>query len=202
MNEWEKINFKMKDIAGKLPKEALKESYMSSEERKEFINRFCEENECVAKQYLRREDGKLFYQYDETLERNVMPLTVSEKKVLYLLLSMYADKTAENRFLDGRIQILEKRSKGKRIVYFGAGQRCIELFEKGLKDVDFIVDNAYEKEGTQINGVCIRHASNVGNWDECFIIITCEEAKEIEEQLKKYRLQKGENYILAKDCFY
>lgn len=84
----------------------------------------------------------------------------------------------------------------KKKVLWGAGGVCRNYFKLyGKEDIAFIIDNDKEKNNKEIDGVIIKHPSEINNWNELFIIIACIDYKSIEEQLIGYGMKKKVDFI-------
>lgn len=183
--------------------------FFSSEERKKFLDRFVSENEQIAREYLHREDGILFY--DErmdypTHETNQYSNFEADMirvftEILYVqnrrLESLVERKCGE---LSGKLLMkdVSLKSRGRKLLLFGGGYKCRKLFKvvENLPAV-LIADNDLTKQGTALNNVQIRYAKDIADWKQYFVIVTCEKTDEIEEHLCSLGLKKETDYILA-----
>lgn len=193
------------------------DAYFSLDERFQFLKLFEEENMNVAKKYLNREDGILFYDkkvdYDQTIKMansfeedmiktfvHLMNVCViGQKKENDIFRQHNEFLRQQNRNLAERV--IDTYRKDKPLVYFGAGDNAIKLLEVATHDVKCIIDNDVRKNGKSIKGVPVINPSQIDTWSQYFYLITCLETEDIEQQLTTYGLRKNDDYILARDIF-
>lgn len=96
-------------------------------------------------------------------------------------------------------KILLQCKKDKKWICFGAGQNCHMLLETYQLPINFILDNDSTKIGKKINEITISSPIEIEEWKQYFIIVTCVQTAEIEQQLNSYGLHKNEDYILLKE---
>lgn len=199
--------------------------FFSSDKRKEFLQKFTLDNEQIARKYLNREDGVLFY--DNRMDYPVFRMSQSssfEADIIRVFTAMMYVQDQRTRKLiekkrnefEERLCILEKKNnefagkilmmevsqkiKNRKLLFFGAGYKCQNLFDiVGNIPGVIIADNDQTKQGMDLNGVRVKYAGDIKNWREYFVIITCQKTNEIEEQLCNLGLQKEKDYILMKE---
>lgn len=184
------------------------EGYFDQEEREYFYSQFSLENEQIARKYLQRENGILFYdnkmnypQYD------IKESSSFEKDLIRIFLAMIYDQNEEIKYLKKQNnmfawKLMLHNRKSRKILFFGAGQKCKELLSNINTPVELIVDNNKAKEGTKDYGeIEIVHPEKIKNWSEYFVIVTCVDSNEIEKQLQEAGLRKEEDYVLAREFF-
>lgn len=88
---------------------------------------------------------------------------------------------------------------GRKVIVFGAGEKCREFLKEYQLPINFILDNNMEKSETYLQGIEIKHPSCVEDWSSYFVIITCDITEDIEKQLQTNGLKKDDDYILYKD---
>lgn len=181
------------------------------DERKKFLKKFARDNERIAREYLQREDGTLFY--DERMdfavyETNQYSEFEADIVRVFASLIFAQDRRTKNLIerkcgeLSGKLlmkDILQK-SEERQLLLFGKGYKCHKLFE-AVENIPaaLIADNDISKQGTTLNGVQVRYAKGITNWRKYFVVVTCEKTDEIEVQLHDYGLKKERDYILAKE---
>lgn len=202
-----------------------KRGFFSLDERKNFLEKFAAGNEQVARKYLYREDGILFY--DKQMEYPMYEIGQSSSfeadmirvftAMLYIqdqrMRDLLAEKSSECKQecngLKMKIQELGRKlliddvfikRKGRALLLFGAGRNCEKLLgmAENISGVS-IVDNDLKKRGTDIVGIQIKNVKDIADWRKYFIIVTCSESDAIEEQLCSLGVRKGEDYILMRE---
>lgn len=195
--------------------ENKEEAYFTRKEREEFLEQFEIENKIIAENYLKREDGILFY--DDRMEFDLIDsniYTSSEKDIVRLFSALILAQSDIIRFVHQELENIKNQNNNlankllmriyneKEIILFGAGNRCRKLLMNHIiTHVSFIVDNDNKKNGETLCGVKILYAMDFIDWLNYFVIVTCEETNEIEQQLHEIGLKKEENYVLAKEYF-
>lgn len=183
--------------------------FFTADERKKFLDKFVSENEQIAREYLNRADGILFY--DEQMEYPTHEMNQYSNfeadmiriftEILYLqnlrLESLVEKKCGE---LSGKLlmKAVSLNSRGRKLLLFGGGYKCQKLFRvvENLPAV-LIADNDLTKQGTVLNDVQVRYAKDIVDWKQYFVIVTCDKTDTIEEQLCSLGLEKEADYILA-----
>ncbi len=186
-------------------KEEQEEGYFTLAERRDFLQQYLRENEEIAKKYLHRANGVLFY--DSTMDYPVYAryqCNSFERDIIRVFSSMMCIYEDNLQVLKRQNSILVKKmlmsSAGERsLALFGAGYQCRKL----IRDINLfpkiIIDNDNNKSGVIIEGVKVTHAKVVRNWKEYFVVITCAVTDEIEQQLQEIGLMKEKDYTLAKE---
>jgi len=193
------------------------EGYFEPDDRKKILEYYAEQNEKLAKEYFGRKDAKLFEEPDYSIDVNKNELSAKDEEMIKVIMFMMNDqytrimnglKEHEDNMLllAGQNQILmedmiRRSLNGRKIVIFGAGEKCRQMFKYISLPVELIVDNDIKKNGMIISGINIVHSSHIKEWKKYFVIISCLEPKEIEKQLESYGLCKGEDYIPAREYF-
>lgn len=208
-----KVNFNdiFIKLSGSFKKSNDEFGFFMTDKRKEFLEKFALENEQIAREYLNREDGILFYDdkidYSRYLVNQSTDFEADIIRIFTLMIfeqnrrthSLLEKKSEEiiGKFL---MKDISTKSKDRKLLLFGAGYKCKKLFNivKNIS-ITMIVDNNRMKNGTVLNGLQVRNVKDITNWQEYFIIVTCEKTEEIEEQLCSFGLKKEENYILMKE---
>lgn len=211
---WKGMKTECYDVGVKLSrsyKDKREHGFFTLDERRAFLARYAAENEQIAREYLQREDGRLFYddivdyplypmQQDDSFEADMVRMFTAllykqRQEMEYLI-------EKNSRELIGKFLMKDVlgKSAGRKLCVFGAGYKCRKLFDT-VKDISvaMIADNDTAKDGTTVNGVSVKYAKNIANWQEHFIIVTCEKTDEIEEQLGDLGLKKGEDYLLMRE---
>lgn len=183
-------------------------------ERKKFLAKFAEENEQIAREYLHREDGRLFY--DDRMDYpffNKIPDSDFEADMIRFFTAMiYIQNQRMKELMEKKTNefvrkllmkdVLQKRN-GRQIILFGAGCNCQRLFAIiGNISCAFIADNDLSKQGMILSGIKVKYAMNIQDWKKYFVIVTCEKADEIEKQLQGFGLEKNEDYIFFRDYMF
>ena len=175
---------------------AVTESHMTKEERIAILEEFKEQNELVAREYLHREDGKLFYDMNVDIPQYESSMTPFEEDMIRVFTTLLCE---QNKKLE-KLEILIKKGTRK-LAFFGAGMIGKKMLEKGVLPVELFIDNDVAKAGMLLGTLEIVRADCIEDWSKYFVVITCVQTEDIEEQLQQYGLKKGEDYILASDYF-
>lgn len=213
-NLWNEVQADIYDIVANLTqpyKNKREYGFFTFDKRKEFIKMFEAENEQIAREYLNRENGALFYddivdypmcvvKQDNSFEADMIRMFtlmfMMQKQKIKLLL----DKKEKEIIAKILMKDILEKCNGRKLLFFGAGQNCQRLFENVHSiPVALIVDNDKTKQGMAINGVRVSYAKDIVNWREYFIIVTCNMADAIGEQLCGFGLKKGEDYIFMRE---
>ena len=181
--------------------------YFTIEERQNFLKKFAFENEMIAREYLNRKDGVLFYNNRMDYPLHTHQYSSFEEDMVRLFSLLLCNQNKEIQQLKKYNCILAEKLlsytnfQEKKLLLFGAGCKCRELLNTLKMSVVLIVDNDEAKSGKKLKGVDIICASEIKNWSEYFTIVTCVKTDEIEKQLQMYGLKKEKDYILAKEYF-
>lgn len=173
------------------------EGYFSKEGRDNFLKQFEEENQIIARRFLHREDGVLFYDNNTDIPQNLSKASSFETDMVKLF-ALIIDQEI-NRIKECSINMA---SRGRKIAYFGAGAYCRQILQLYKLEVSALIDNDEKKKGKEILGVPIISPGDIVNWQDYLIVITCGNTGGIEEQLKSIGLRKWENYLAAQDVFF
>lgn len=209
LNNYRKYFLKLSSL---LPKEKKIAGYfVDEEERKQFLDSFKEENRIIAEQFMGNKEGILFRDMDTDIPSTGVTVSEFEEDLIRLFGLIVC---SEVKALRQRIDLLEKNSmqttemlidlkkSDRKLVYFGAGEKCRELLKRYSLDVTMILDNDREKTRCQVGGIPIVSPADIHDWKELFVIITCRDPKEIEKQLGAIGLSKNKDYILAHEFMY
>ena len=185
--------------------------YFTADKRKEFLRKFALENEHIAREYLQRDDGILFYdtkmdypmyavnQHSDFEADMIRLFTAALYAQNRRVMSLYARKLKEISTKLMMRDVFHKRGE-RALLFFGAGYNCQRMLDiVGNIPNALIVDNDMAKRGTVLNGIQVVYAKDIINWKEYFVIVTCAKTEDIEKQLREIGLQKSEDYILAKE---
>lgn len=212
--EWEDIQTDIYDVCIALShsyKDKREYGFFTIEQRKTFLGKFAAENEQIAREYLHREDGILFYddvadypmyvmKQDNSFEADVIRMFTAMIYLRNRRIKQQLDKKSEE--LIGKILMKDiwSKSKDRKLLIFGAGYNCQKLFDI-VKNVPAVIiaDNDLTKHGTVINGVQVVYTGDIADWHEYFVVVTCAETDGIEEQLCSLGLKRDEDYILMKE---
>lgn len=184
--------------------------FFTPEERKEYLGKYSVENEEIAKRYLNRENGVLFY--DDRMDYPMYRTNQYgsfEADMIHVFSAMIYEQNwkFQEMIHKMRDEIFEKilikdivhKIQDRKLLFFGAGCRCRELMKRiGDISVALIADNDMAKDGMVLNEVPVRYAQAISEWSEYFVVVTCEKVTEIERQLCGYGLRIGEDYLLAR----
>ena len=174
------------------------ESYFSIQDRKEFLEKFESENITIAKKYLKRDSGDLFLDKRMDYLSTYVQATPMEEEIIRIFTYMINNR-------DKQALLLQVKGNRK-LAYFGAGAKCQDMLKMMLElRADAIIDNSREKEGTfkaaGLYKVQVVHTSSIDDWSQYFVVVTCMNTDTIEQQLIGLGLQKGRDFVLAKDWF-
>lgn len=187
------------------------ESVLSIEKRRDIMSIYEAGNQEVARKYLGRLDGKLFYKNEMYCEQRKVDnySLIMDAMRIFGRIAVEQEKRINElyRLIDKKDLLINKKLysmmklENREIVLFGAGERCDYLLDKIDFDVKFIADNDVRKDGKDFRGIPIKLASNVDDWDKCYVIITCKESMTIEHQLETRGLKNGIDYIIMNEYF-
>lgn len=187
--------------------EGAAQGYFTEEERRAYLEQVASENEYIAREYLGRENGTLFYE-DKTdypvYDANCC--SPFEADMFRVLSAMICDLHARmRRILQYTAPLAERflleRQGERELLFFGAGEKSLEILENVTLAPAHMVDNNRAKKGKRIKGIEILHTADIDDWSKYFIVITPEKTTGIEAQLQSYGLKKEKDYILAKEYF-
>lgn len=185
--------------------------FFTKVQREAFLGKFVAENAQIAQKYLHRENGILFYDDREDYPTYTMKRDdgFEADMIRMFAMAIYMQKQEMKSVLGRKsAEILGKvlmkdilqRRRDRKILIFGAGHNCRRLFDfLGDIPATMIADNDMAKDNTVVNGVQVRHPKFIENCSGYFIVVTCAETDEIEEQLCGFGLKKGEDYLLMKE---
>lgn len=212
--EWRDIQTDIYDVCMALShsyKDKSEYGFFTIEQRKAFLGKFAAENEQIAREYLHREDGILFYddvadypmyamKQDNSFEADMIRMFTAMIYLQNLRTKQLLDKKSEE--LTGKILMKDvwSKSRDRKLLVFGAGHNCQKLFDI-VKNVPAVViaDNDLTKHGMAINGVHVMYAGEIADWHEYFVVVTCAETGRVEEQLCSLGLKRDEDYIFMKE---
>lgn len=185
--------------------------FLSLDDRKEFLGKFASENELIAKKYLHRENGLLFY--DDRMDFPLFAINQSSSfeadMVRVFTAVIYAQAQRFTNMLEksetviiGKLLMKDvlQKSKNRQVLLFGAGRNCQKLVDiwGNITGIG-IVDNDQGKRGTRLNGVTVSYAKDIVNWRDYYVVVTCQKTKDIEEQLGSLGLKKDEDFLLMRE---
>lgn len=182
---------------GSLYENSATEGYLTKQERINIINSNQENNAIIARKYLHREDGILFY------DTNV-DFPVYEEKATSFEADMIRMYSALFHKMQLKIELLPlvtavKMFKGERdLVFYGAGNRGKQLLDYPLIP-RYLIDNGPDKRGRTERTIKIISASEMKDWENCFVVVTPYHCADIEQELQTYGLTKGNGYLLMND---
>lgn len=176
----------------------IEDSYFAAEERADYLKKFEEDNITIAKEFLNRADGRLFLDEKVDYPSTYVKANPLEEEIIRTFVYLMNNRDKQSLLL---------QVKGNRkLAYFGAGAKCYDLLKMMIDlRAEIIVDNSKEKEGTFKSAgyytVPVMHTSSVKDWSQYFVVVTCMNTDEIEKQLSELGLQKGRDFVLAKEWF-
>ena len=219
VREWE-YNDLFMQISNFFHGEKEERGYFEIEERKDFLKQFVLENEQIAKEYLDRKDGILFYDnridyplyeeikyssFEEDMIRIFSAMICAQNQKIRVCMQDYQNMRTQYELMLRKTLLLtiEQKKKMRKILLFAAGNKCrqlIELMDDNDIPITVVVDNDPAKEGLMLkNDLKVICAKNINDWLDYFTIVTCLETDEIEAQLQKIGLKKEVDYILARE---
>lgn len=185
--------------------------FLTLEERKALLQKYALENEQIAREYLHRKDGVLFYddRMDYPMYETGQYSSFEADVIRFFSAMLYQqnwkfqemlNKTQQDILAKILMKDISQRIYNRELLFFGAGFKCRELF-RILENVSvtLIVDNDIQKDGTVLNAVPIRYAKSIIEWHKYFVVVTCNQYFEIEKQLCGFGLEKGKDYILVRE---
>lgn len=174
-----------------------KEGYFSREGRERYLAQFEEENRVIARTFLHREDGILFYDGNTDIPQSrseASSLEADMARLFALMLDREVNRLKENS--------VHMASRGRKIAFFGAGAYCRQILRAYHLNVSVIIDNDRGKRGTEVLGVPVILPEEILDWRAYLILITCGNAGAVEEELMARGLQKWEHYLTAQEVFF
>lgn len=177
----------------------LSTGYFTKRERISILDSQAKNNAKIAKEYLNRSDGKLFY--DDFVDYPIYQskATEFEEDIILTLCSMLylQQRKIEMAPAVAAVALLRKNRK---LAFWGFGDNGKQLLEYTLLS-DIIIDNDPDKYHRTYMGISIIPSDEINNWKEYFIVVTPTSSRIIEDFLLQKGLQKGEDYILLNDFF-
>ncbi len=173
-----------------------KEAYFSLEERKRFIESYAEENSEIAKKFLKRSDGRLFYDEVKDLSLHTDTILLEDIIKLFTYIALEQEKKIYEKT---KFCIPDFLLKGRKLTLFGAGYQCKKFLAQNNLSVDLIVDNNRSKSGTEIYGCKVKHFDEVTDWSQRFVVITCVACLEMIEQLRALGMQYNLDFVVFED---
>ena len=180
-------------------------NYFEPLERERFYKQFEKDNEMVAKEYLHRSDGRLFYSDNKSAPKKMRNLQEMNEVVLQIIAHIMIEQTEEmNAHIlkvetQNRIMMRLMQKDNRSLVYFAAGANCREFLKNYSIIPEFILDNDVSKNGKMIDGIRICTPQEIEDWSKCFIVVTSTQTIDIENQLASYGLRKEKDYILLRE---
>lgn len=175
----------------------LSVGYFTKQERIDLLNSQAENNAEIARKYLNRKDGELFY--DKFLDYPVYQgkATEFEKDLIQTLFSMIYKQQKKIEILPAVTAIFMLR-KNRKLALWGIGENGEKLLNYPLFP-DVMIDNDPNKYHKTINNIQIVTSDEINNWEEYFTVVTPHFSEKIDEILRNKGLKKGENYLLLND---
>lgn len=177
----------------------LSAGYFTKQERIDLLSSQAANNAEIAKKYLKRNDGKLFY--DDFLDYPVYQnqATDFEEDLIRTLFSMIYKQQQKIEILPA-VTVIFLLRKNKKLALWGIGDTGKKLLNYPLFP-DIIIDNDPNKNHKTINNIPVISSDEFDKWEEYFVVVTPMFAEEIEQTLCRKELKKGENYLLVNDYF-
>lgn len=160
--QYERTLIKLSQIFSEKKKDM---GYFTPEERREFLAQFVSENEYIAREYMGRKNGVLFYDVEMDYPMDdIHSCTVFEEDIIRTFLSMINKESSKHKKLYSELmkvkrqndflaeQILIQRIGNRKLLFFGAGKKGAELLKRTSLPVAWMVDNDTEKEGKICGG--------------------------------------------------
>lgn len=180
--------------------------YMTEKERRTLMKLYDEENQEIARRYLNRENGKLFYDDNYDIPKIHTQLTPGEQLIakyismIYIQLNQKMNLLSDNKLVcSDLLNAVKKARGGRKLALFGAGFRCGFYLNMMYEDVDIIIDNDSSKWGTWMDGVKVCSTDEIQDWSQYFVIITVVSTAKIEEQLQQLGLQRDVDYLIGNE---
>lgn len=175
----------------------LSNGYFSKQERKNLLNSQAENNAEIARKYLNRENGELFY--DKFLDYPVFQnqATDFERDMIQTLFSLIYRQQKKIEILPA-ITAIFLLKKNKKLALWGIGKNGEKLLNYPLFP-DIMIDNDPNKYHKMINNIPVVPSNEIKNWEEYFIVVTPQFSEKIDEILCNKGLKNGENYLLFSD---
>lgn len=181
--------------------------YMDETQRRKLMRLYEVENAEIARRYLNREDGRLFYDDNYDLPIIQTTLTSGELLIVEYVSSIYVQLNQKmNQLINASLQeesklckIVKKVCNGRKIALFGAGYRCGFYLDQLKEGVDVIIDNNPAKWGTFMDRIRICSAEEILDWSQYFVVITVLTTAHIEEQLQKIGLRRDIDYLIGNE---
>ena len=173
--------------------------YLSVKERRELLKRYEYENHIIAKEYLGREDGVLFFNENTDIPQIKKHFSFEQERLMLPVISYMANEHRERHITD--VLSREGTLKGNRsLAMFGAGGVGREILDKYILPIKVVIDN--NRKGENICGKEIIGLDGLpGGSKNWFILIAVKNPKDIEKQLSEYGYIKDADYVCARDWF-
>lgn len=200
---WNREHFRaITQISGKKHTQnskGLNAGYITKQERMDLLDSQAENNAEIARKYLNRENGELFY--DKFLDYPVYQdrATDFEADMIQTLFTMIYKQQRKIEILP-TVTAIFLLKKNKKLVLWGFGETGKRLYQYPLFP-DAIIDNDPNKNHDRINNIPIIPSDEFKEWEESFVVVTPLFADGIEQELRSKGLKKGENYILMNDYY-
>lgn len=178
------------------------EGYLSLQERKSIMKECQEGNACIAKKYLGRADGRLFYEEVTDIPQYKATETEFEKDMVRFFSNwlLELDSKVELLLFDRFAGIVESLANNRKKAFFGAGFNCSKILaQRRIHNIEVILDNSFDKSGDFLEGIPVRHISEIEHIHEYFIVITVSASETIEKQLMSLGLKKNINFLSLQD---
>lgn len=176
---------------------------LSKQERTRFMHQFQKGNDTVAREYLNRSDGQLFFDNNLDLEPWKNEITSYEADLTKMMAGLFFEQQKTIRGLNARIACLELSQKKQRpYLFIGAGGRSVEAIEEYHLSPEVILDNDLSKNDTILCQVPVKHPTNYPDWKNCALIVTPECCYSMESWLKQEGLLHGQDYLTLNEILY
>ncbi len=182
---------------GKSYENALTEGYLTKQDRRNILDKHKKNNAQLARKYLHREDGQLFYDTNIDFPVYENEATPFEADMIRVYSALFHKMQSQIELLPLVTAI--KMLKGDRqLAFYGIGERGRTLLDYPIVP-DLLIDNGIDKKGGNEKTIQIVGASDIKDWSIYFVIVTPYHCADIEQELQNYGLRKGEGYLLMND---
>ncbi len=177
--------------------QGLSTGYFTKQERIDLLKSQAENNAEIARKYLNRENGELFY--DKFLDYPIHQdkATDFEKDMIQTLFSMIYKQQKIIEILPA-ITAIFLLKKDRKLALWGIGKNGEKLLNYPLFP-DIMIDNDPDKYYKMKNNIPVVPSDEIINWEEYFVVVTPQFSEKINEILCNKGLKKGENYLLLND---
>ena len=188
------------ELSDKFVEKDEEKGFFTIEERKQFMKRFASENERIAREYLQRENGVLFFDQNMDIPQyKPHEFTSYDRDIIHVFTFLMEKVRKQNWTLAENLLLAQTRER--KLAFFGAGNRADFFFDISKLRPNIFIDNNPDKRHKQMHGIEILSTEDIEEWKDYFVVIICLQTEEIEEMLQSKGLQEGYDYVTSNKYF-